>query len=196
MTDVSAGSGCRACPDTVRNGKLWQRNYWNVIVRNYEAVRCCGEPRLLGSAELLKLPKVGFLASRGETSPHGHLPTKKGEAIISGFLSPIERAVFKAGLVQKRPLIWVKLWGFGTPDRIEQEALDAGLLLIVSSFADISDAPSVQRAAWCSEYVLAQYDCLIVGHLSHNGMLACILSEKTPDLEITFLCPTPQPTLY
>ena len=183
---------------------LWHRNYWDVIVRddealanirryirnnpgNYEAVRCCGEPRLLGSAELLKLPKMGFLASRGETSPHGQLPTKSGEAIISGFLSPMERAVFKAGLAQKRPLIWVKPWGFGTPDRIEQEALDAGRLLIVSPFADSIDEPSVQRAAWCNEYVLAHCDRLVVGHLNPSGMLACILSEKTPDLEITFL---------
>jgi len=151
MTEVSTGSGRRACPDTVRNGKLWQRNYWDVIVRddealanirryirnnprNYEAVRCCGEPCLLGNAELLTLSKVGFLASRGETSPHGQLPTKTGEAIIS---------------IESSKRLWMP--------------------------------------AWYNEYVLARCDRMVVGHLNPGGMLACILSEKTLDLEITFL---------
>jgi len=182
----------------------WHRNYWDVIVRddealanirryirnnpqNYEAVMQCGEPRLLGNAALLELPKMGFLASRGEERAHGHLPTKPGEAIISGFLSPMERAVFKAGLAQKRPLIWVKPWGLGTPDRMEQAALDAGRLLIVSPFPDSIDAPSVRRAAWCNEYVLAHCDRMVVGHLNPSGMLACILSERNPDLEIIYL---------
>jgi REP element-mobilizing transposase RayT len=212
MANGSEGAGRRACPssgrwaypDTMRNGKLWHRNYWDVIVRddealanirryirnnpqNYEAIMQCGEPRLLGNAALLELPKMGFLASRSEERAHGLLPIKPGEAIISGFLSPMERAVFKAGLVQKRPLIWVKPWGLGTPDRMEQAALDAGRLLIVSPFSDTIEAPSVRRAAWCNEYVLAHCDRMIVGHLNPSGMLACILSERNPDLDIIYL---------
>lgn len=75
-------SGRDACPGTMRNGKLWHRNYWDVIVRdeqalanirryirnnpqNYAAVMQGGVPRLLGNTALMKLPKVGFLASRG-----------------------------------------------------------------------------------------------------------------------------------
>lgn len=196
----------------------WHRNYWDVIVRddealanirryirnnpqNYEAVMQCGELRLLGNAALMELPKMGFLASRGEdgldasrcgfdvdgldaSSPYAN--PYPGEAIISGFLSPMERAVFKAGLSQKRPLIWVKPCGYGIPDRAEQEALDAGLLLIVSPFPDSIDAPSVRRAAWCNEYVLAHCDRMVVGHLNPSGMLACILSERNPDLEIIY----------
>ncbi|MEI6647779.1 MAG: hypothetical protein WCP12_17210 [bacterium] len=201
---VCQPSGRGACPDTMRNGKLWHRNYWDVIVRddealanirryirnnpqNYDMVIQCGEPRLLGNAKLLELPKMGFLASRNEANPHGSLPIKPGEAIISGFLSPMERAVFKAGLAQKRPLIWVKPLGMGTPDRMEQAALDAGLLLIVSPFSDSIDAPSVRRAAWCNEYVLTHCDRMVVGHLNPSGMLACILSERPPELEIIYL---------
>ena len=190
----------------------WHRNYWDVIVRddealanirryirnnpqNYEAVMQCGEPRLLGNAALLELPKMGFLASRGEEKAHGLLPTKPGEAIISGFLSPMERAVFKAGLAQKRPLIWVVPFGTGLMHRTGlmhqtrtiQEALDAGRLLLISPFPDSIEAPSVRRAAWCNEYVLAHCDRMVVGHLNPSGMLACILSEKPPDLEIIYL---------
>jgi len=65
----------------------------------------------------------------------------------------MERAVFKAGLAQKRPLIWVKPWGFGTPDRMEQAALDAGRLLIVSPFPDTIEAPSVRRAVTLRKHV-------------------------------------------
>ena len=50
---------------------------------------------------------MGFLASRGQLELHGNLPLKPGEAIISGFLSPMERAVLRAGLAHKRPMIWV-----------------------------------------------------------------------------------------
>jgi REP element-mobilizing transposase RayT len=183
---------------------VWHRNYWDVIVRddealanirryirnnpqNYEVVMQCGEPRFLGNPALMGLPKMGFLASRGQEEGLGAPSPCPGEAIISGFLSPMERAVFKAGLAQKRPLIWVKPWGLGTPDRMEQAAIDAGRLLLISPFPDSIEAPSVRRAAWCNEYVLAHCDRMVVGHLNPSGMLACILSERNPDLEIIYL---------
>ena len=199
----AAVSRCLGRMGLVHQTPTWHRNYWDVIVRddealanirryirnnphNYDMVMQCGEPRMLGNAKLLELPKMGFLASRGE-GLDASSPYRPGEAIISGFLSPMERAVFKAGLKQKRPLIWVKPWGMGTPDRMEQAALDAGLLLIVSPFPDSIDAPSVRRAAWCNEYVLTHCDRMVVGHLNPSGMLACILSERPPELEIIYL---------
>jgi hypothetical protein len=99
----------------------------------------------------------------------------------------MERAVFKAGLARRTPLIWVKPWALeeGTDARDVRDALDEGRLLILSPFADALDAPSVRRAAWCNEYVLAHCDRLVVGHLTSGGMLSCILSEADPDLEIT-----------
>ena len=189
----------------MRNGKLWHRNYWDVIVQdeealanirryiinnpqNYEAVMQCGTPRMLGNAALLDMPKMGFLASRGDASPHGNLPLKADEAIISGFLSPMERAVFNAGLEHKRPLIWVMPFGAGLMHQTRtQRAIDEGLLLIVSPFPDSIEVPSLRRAAWCNEYVLAHCNRLVIGHLNPSGMLACILSEVTPEKEIIYL---------
>lgn len=109
---------------------------------------------------------------------------------MSGFLSPMERAVFKAGLAHKRPLIWVKPWGergleFQT--RATRAALDEGRLLIVSPFAGQVEAPSIRGAAWCNQYVLAHCDRMVVGHLNPGGMLACILSESDPEKEIVYL---------
>ena len=184
----------------------WHRNYWDVIVRddealanirryirnnpqNYEAVMNCGEPRLLGNAALLELPKIGFLASRGEERPHGLLPLKPGEVIMSGFLSPMERAVFKAGLANRKPMIWVKPWALeeGIDAPAIRTALQEERLLIISPFEEQVDAPSVRRAAWCNQYVLAHCTHMVIGHLNLSGMLACILSEAPPDLAITYL---------
>ncbi|MDD2237491.1 MAG: hypothetical protein PHG65_09830, partial [Kiritimatiellae bacterium] len=185
---------------------IWHRNYWDVIVRdekalsairnyirfnpqNYEAVMNVGELQCAGNRALLELPKTGFLASRGATTPHGRLPMKPGEAIISGFLSPMERAVFKAGLEQQRPLIWVKPWGLEETGMMHhaRTALDEGLLLIVSPFAENIEAPNIRRAAWCNQYVLMQCDRMVIGHLNPGGMLSCILSEADPEQEIVYL---------
>jgi len=185
---------------------IWHRNYWDVIVRdekalgnirhyirnnprNYDAVMNVAKPQFLGNPALLKMPKMGFLASRGKDTPHGRLPMKKGEAILSGFLSPMERAVFKASLEYKKPLIWVKPWGLAdnTASAAVRLATEEGRLLIVSPFDDNIDAPAVRRAAWCNQYVLAHCDRMVVGHLNPDGMLACVLSEAAPDKELVYL---------
>ncbi len=198
----------RAAPGKIAVGAsaIWHRNYWDVIVRNeralfnirryirsnpwnYDVVMNVGEPRFLGNKGLLEMPKLGFLASRGEVAPHGNLPVKAGEVILSGFLSPTEREVFKAGLKHGKPMIWVKPWGLdeyshATPVR---KAVEAGLLLVISPFADIIEAPSARRAVWCNQYVLAHSGRVVVGHLNPDGMLACVLSEVEPEKEIIYL---------
>ncbi|MEI7945594.1 MAG: transposase [bacterium] len=185
---------------------LWHRNYWDVIVRdekalenirnyirfnpmNYHVVMNCGEPKHLGNRELLELPNVGFLASRGEAALHGNLPLKSGEVIISGFLSPMERALFKAGLANRKLMIWVKPWALeeGIDYPPISTAIKEGRLLIISPFSEQIDAPSVRRAAWCNQYVLAHCNRMVIGHLNPSGMLACILTETPPDLEIAYL---------
>ena len=184
---------------------VWHRNYWDVIVQdekalaniqnyirfnpqNYEAVMQCGEPRFIGNQALLMQPKVGFLASRGASSLHGALPLRKGEAILSGFLSPLERQVFWAGLKNKRPLIWVKPWSLDEGLNIPaiQTALAEDRLLVLSPF-EKSVAPSARRALWCNEYVIAQCQRLVVGYLNPEGMLSCILSEADPDKQLIYL---------
>ena len=187
-------------------GALWQRNYYEIIIRdeaamrnirayirfnplNYEVVMNCGEPEFLGNRALLDGPKLGFLASRGEVSPHGCLPLKTGEAIMSGFLSPMERAVFKAGLAHGRPLIWVKPCALteGVDSFPIRHALDEGRLLILSPFKKCADAPSVRRAAWCNEYVMRHCDRLMIGRLKPGGMLECLLSDAHADLNCVIL---------
>ena len=133
------------------------------------------------------MPKVGFLASRGEPTVHGKLALHPGEVVMSGFLSPMERTLFRAGLKTGNPMIWIKPWGLAvdTESGAVRSAIDAGRLLLISPFDETVDAPSVRRAAWCNHYVLAHCQRLVIGHLNPEGMLACILSEASPDLEVT-----------
>jgi len=165
------------------------RRYIRHNPENYAAVMHGGEPQCLGNKALLTMPKVGFLASRGQAVLHGSLSLKPGEAIISGFLSPMERAVFRAGLAQKRPMIWVLPAGFdaihgGTACRA---AIEQGSLLVLSPFDPALDVPNSRRAAWCNHYVLTHCDRIVVGHLNPDGMLACILAESDPEKDVVRL---------
>jgi len=144
------------------------------------------EPQYLGDRTLLDLPKLGFLASRGEDNPHGSLPLKPGEAVISGFLSPMEQAVFKACLEHRRPMIWVQPCTTACRGAAEV-ALAAGRLLLVSPFGAGLDAPNARRAVWCNQYVIEHGDRLVVGHLNPDGMLACLISEANPEKQIRYL---------
>ncbi len=185
---------------------IWHRNYWDVIVRddralanirryirmnpqNYAAVEDAGEPRFLGNRALLERPLVGFLASRGASAEYGTLSVRSGEVVLSGFLSPMERALFRAGLRGGRPMVWVRPWGLseGVAEPAIRRALDEGRLLVLSPFPDHLEAPSARRAVWCNQYVLAHSTRLAVGHLNPGGMLACLLSEADPDLDIIYL---------
>lgn len=193
--------------------RVWQSRFYEVRARddaaranirryirqnpeNYAAVMHGGEPQCLGNKALLDLPKLGFLASRGESSPHGSLPIKPGEAVLSGFLSPMERAVLRAGLAHKRPMIWVLPSGLGTfhGDTACRVAIEEGRLLVLSPFGPAIDAPNARRAAWCNHYVVTHCDRYVVGHLNPDGMLACILAEADPDKEILHPCPRRPPS--
>jgi len=171
------------------------RNYIRRNPENFGAVMNGGEPQFLGNKALMDMPRVGFLASRGQVGKHGILPLKPGEAVISGFLSPMERAVFQASLANKRPMIWVLPAGLGaieggtachslTACRV---AIEEGRLLVLSPFDAAIEAPSARRAVWCNQYVLAHCNRVVVGHLNPDGMLACILHEADPDMEVVRL---------
>ncbi|HBA84039.1 MAG TPA: hypothetical protein DCZ95_08100 [Verrucomicrobia bacterium] len=164
------------------------RNYIRHNPENYDAVMNGGKPQYLGNRALLDRPKLGFLASRGSSDLHGTLPVKPGEVIVSGFLSPMERAVFAAGLRHKWPMVWVKPWGLDVQSNTAcRVAIEEGLLLVVSPFDSGVEAPSERRAAWCNQYVLAHCDRVVIGHLNPDGMLACILAEIDPEKEIVRL---------
>ena len=165
------------------------RHYIRENPRNWHAVETVGAPRFLGNRALLEGATVGFLASRGAATVHGTLPVRRAEAVMSTFLSPMERAVFRALLAARRPLIWVKPAGLeeGRLAPPLRRAIDEGWLLILSPFADRIDAPSLRRALWCNHYIVRHAPRLILGHLTPGGLLACILTEADPEADVVHL---------
>ena len=199
-------SGWAPFPD-----KLWQRNYYEHIVRdgadlarirayirdnpaNYDVLRF-GEPRfMIGNRALLDMPKVAYLASRGgDGRTHRFAPTAGTECVISGFLSPMERAVFEACLADGTPMIQLLACGLPKtfPPRV-QRALHAGRLLIMTPFDESVARVNAVRAAWCNQYLLHAAEAVVIGHLNPDGMLACLLADMPTDKPL--LIPKPWPS--
>ncbi len=193
---VNALNGTRSKP-------VWHRDYWDVSIhdqrtltcichyirfnpQNYDVVIQGKNVRCLGNVDLLRQPKVGFLASKGTDRPHGLLYLRQEEVILSAFASPMERQVFSAALKNKRPMVWVKPLSAerGIHSSAIQHAISEGRLLVVSPFHCVPERSYMRRAAWCNQYVLSQCNRLVVGNLKPDGLLACVLSEAHPDLQI------------
>ncbi len=189
---------------------VWQRRFYEVRARdeaarnnirryirdnpaNFEAVMNGPEPQYIGNKELLERPKVAFLASRGASQLHGKLPLKPGEVLIFGFLSPLERSVYRAALAHKRPLIHITACRDAMDMDAEPAAHSAPIhtltacreVLVVAPFP--SSTLNERRALWCNQYALAHAQRIIIGHLNPDGMLACLLHEVDPQKEIIFL---------
>lgn len=171
----------------------WQRNYYERILRddeartnvrryiaenprNAEVMAACGGLRVVaGDAAILRLPRVGFCASRDGVGG-GALPIRKGEAVISGFLSPMERRVYRASLRNGVPMVWVRAWA-NDDSPVPERAV------VVSPFDGFA-GPSAQRAAWCNEFVIRHCGRLVVGSLRRGGMLDCLLADAPEGLRI------------
>ncbi len=190
----------------------WQRNYYDIIVRDQRAlnnirayirnnpanwnVHRYGKPRFFaGNRASLDMPMTAFLASRGDFGGGvAAAPTdptrwpKPLACVLSGFLSPMERAVFDACLGCDLPM--VQILARGLPERFPprtQRAIDAGRLLVMTPFDGSVDRLSAARAAWCNQYALHLAANVVIGLLVPDGMLACLLADFSRNVPTTFL---------
>ena len=173
-------------------GHIWQRNYYEVIVRSPEAEgkiaeyirmnpwRCVqnfGDGlRGMGNPALWGRERIGMLASRGGNTC-GALPRlPDGAVIMSGFHSPMERAALDQALDERRPVIWCPAWEL---DRLAfvpgvREALEENRMLILEMRdRDGTLAAAEQR----NRFILQQADRLWLPHVATGGMLARLLAE-------------------
>ena len=190
----------------MRGASPWQRNYYEIIVRNETAlanirayirdnpanwdVLRYGEPRFaVGNRVLLALPQTAFLASRGgEAAPVVPMFPTQPACVMSGFLSPLERAVFDACLADGTPI--VQVLARGLPETFfprVQRAIEAGRLLVITPFPATETCFNAPRAAWCNQYVLDAAERVVIGALNPDGMLACLLSDLPHDKPISIL---------
>ena len=188
----------------------WQRNYYDIIVRDaraldnirgyirdnpvhWDALRH-GEPRFFaGNRALPDLPMTAFLASRGMGerffAPASEWPERPA-CVISGFLSPMERAVFDGCLADGTHMVWILAHGLPDhfPPRI-QRAIDGGRLLVMTPFDKSIEGLSAARAAWCNQYALRLAKNAVIGRLAPDGMLACLIADLDRDIPVRYADP-------
>lgn len=213
----AATRGIRAIPRTgmACHAPTWQRGYYDIIIRDERALRNIrryirdnpanadvhrfGEPRFFaGNRALLDLPMTAFLASRGGVGGGVdgggmacHAPARwptRPQCVVSGFLSPMERAVFDACLADDIPMVQVLARGMPDwhPVRV-QRAIDDERLLVMTPFEPTVDRFSATRAAWCNQYALHLARDIVVGRISDGGMLACLLADVPQRKPVVFL---------
>ncbi|MDY0149340.1 MAG: hypothetical protein RBT03_04550 [Kiritimatiellia bacterium] len=171
-------------------GKIWHRNYYEVIVRTPEAAeniakyirmnpwRCVTDfgnaLRGIGNPALWNQPKLGVLCSRNAPRPES-IPD--AACYLGGFHSPMEKALFARLLALKKPLIWCPAWGLEhttfTPGVVE--ALEQNRMLILEMrHRDGTLAAAEQR----NGFVIEKADDLWIPHVTPGGMLERLLKEQ------------------
>ena len=125
------------------------------------------DTKYLGNKQLLKLHKIGFIASR-HTSSLDIIPTldwaaemsrQKDIAVVSGFQSPLEKDVLKFLLRGVCPIIIILARGMyrKLPDAL-QTPMDQQRLLIISNESDNTNRVSEITAHKRNEYVISISD--------------------------------------
>jgi len=138
-----------------------------------------------GNTELLKLTKTAFLCSRNISASTvlkcydwAIEQRDKGNCIISGFHSKIEKDVFHFLLAGMQPVIMVLARGMKKTLKPElKAAVDAGRLLMVTPFAENVKRVSVATAKKRNRFMIELADNVVIGFASKSGNLERLISE-------------------
>jgi len=138
-----------------------------------------------GNRELLKLPKTAFLCSRKipasvvlKCYDWAIEQREKGNCIVSGFHSRIEKDVFHYLLTGTQPVIMALARGM--KEKIGPElrsAVHDGRLLIVAPFAENVKRVSAETAEKRNRFMIELADEVVIGFASNDGMLERLLAE-------------------
>lgn len=139
----------------------------------------------LGNIEILNHNKIAFLCS--QRCPSGVIlksydwaieQRERGNCVISGFHSIIEKDVFHYLLKGSQPIIMVLARGMRK--RIEPEikkARDNGRLLIIAPFADSVIRPTSATATTRNCIMADIADEIVVAHAEREGKLEKLIKE-------------------
>jgi hypothetical protein len=176
--------------DAKNLSRIWQRNYYEVIVRSAEARariehyirmnpwRCVQQfgagLRGMGNSSLWTLPKLGVFCSRNAPKI-GRLP--EAEVYFWGWHSPKEVEIFEWLLEQGKRVIACPAWGMdGAAKRPSAlRALEENRLLILEMRNRDGDLAAAEAR---NRFVIAEADTLFVPHVSAGGMLSRLLDER------------------
>ena len=173
-------------------GKIWHRNYYEMIVRTTEAAenirryirmnpwKCIQNfgsgLRGMGNPALWNAEKTGVLCSRN-APPVAHIP--EAEVYLGGFHSPPEQKILEELLKRRAKIILCPAWGL---ENVRAEFItpleDNRMLILEMCMGDTHVAPATLAAAEeRNRFVIQNADKLWIPYVSKGGMLDRLLKE-------------------
>lgn len=177
-------------------GKIWHRNYYEMIVRTPEAAenirryirmnpwKCIQNfgngLRGMGNPALWNAEKTGVLCSRNGVPDIGKIP--QAEVYLGGFHSPPEKQIFDELLRRRARIIYCPAWSL---DNVRAEFLpplqESRMLLLEMCTGDTGVAPGTLAAAeQRNRFVIHNADKLWIPHATPGGMLDRLSKEPRP----------------
>ena len=145
----------------------------------------------LGNKELLKLNKTAFLCSRKVPASAvlkcydwAIEQREKGNCIISGFHSQLEKDVLHYLIKGKQPIIIALARGL--KEKLEpefQKPLEQGRLLIITPFDKKVKRVTEQTAATRNKMMIELADNITVGYASAGGQLEKLLNQTDKKID-------------
>ncbi|MBE3129047.1 MAG: DNA-binding protein [Actinobacteria bacterium] len=149
-----------------------------------------------GNTELLKLPKTAFLCSRNipasavlKCYDWAIEQRDKGNCVISGFHSKIEKDVFHYLFAGTQPVIMVLARGM--KEKIKPElkaAVDVGRLLLITPFENSVKHITAGTAEKRNRFMIELADEVVIGFASKGGMLERLVGQHSQLHKKVFLC--------
>jgi predicted Rossmann fold nucleotide-binding protein DprA/Smf involved in DNA uptake len=148
-----------------------------------------------GNIELLKLPKTAFLCSRNipasavlKCYDWAIEQRDKGNCVISGFHSKIEKDVFHYLLAGTQPVIMVLARGM--KEKIKPElkaAIDADKLLLITPFENSVKRVTAETAEQRNRFMIEISDDIVIGYASKSGMLERLVGQYSKNKTINYI---------
>lgn len=169
-------------------GKIWHRNYYEMIVRTPEAeekisryirmnpwrcVQMFGNGlRGLGNPALWNASKTGILCSRNGRPNLSQIPS--ADAYLGGFHSPPEKQILNELLRRKANIILCPSWGLDNIAAQFLPHLEANRILILEMKNRSGDLAAAEAR---NRFVIQNSDRLWTPRISPGGMLDRLLNE-------------------
>lgn len=169
-------------------GKIWHRNYYEMIVRTpaaaenirryirmnpWKCIQNFGNGlRGMGNPALWNAEKIGILCSRNGKPGLSGIP--EAEVYLGGFHSPPEKQILEELLKRRAKIILCPAWGLDNVAAQFLPHLESNRLLILEMKNRAGDlAAAGQR----NLFVIQNADRLWVPHITPGGMLDRLLKE-------------------
>lgn len=155
------------------------------------------ELKYSGKNEILKLHKIVFLCSRKVPASvvlkcydWAIEQREKGNCVVSGFHSQLEKDVLHYLLKGKQPIIIALARGL--KDKLEpelQKPFDEGRLLIITPFEKKVKRVTKDTAAIRNKMMIEIADEIVIGYSTKNGALYKLIQQRTENKKLIYLQP-------